>query len=163
MHRAYQPILPSHNKLLQQKWDDTYYNEHRRKVSGNSLFHIFLQLFEEWLVYCCCVQDLCLPSCPESSDLQTENGKQNVCMGFRALLTAMVSIARSQNHQYQCQCVGYMSYSRLLDLRTEERRVLRLVKPPRCGKASKMPECLRRLYKMFRMKCVLPSFRCVKY
>lgn len=32
MHRAYQPILPSHNRLLQQRWDDTYYNEHRRKV-----------------------------------------------------------------------------------------------------------------------------------
>lgn len=32
MHRAYQPILPSHNKLLQKRWDNTYYNEHRRKV-----------------------------------------------------------------------------------------------------------------------------------
>ncbi|XP_039250546.2 sperm axonemal maintenance protein CFAP97D1-like [Styela clava] len=34
MHRAYQPILPSHNRLLQQKWDETYYNEHRRKVQS---------------------------------------------------------------------------------------------------------------------------------
>ncbi|XP_033760474.1 uncharacterized protein CFAP97D1-like [Pecten maximus] len=32
MHRSYQSILPTHNKLLQKKWDDTYYNEHRRKV-----------------------------------------------------------------------------------------------------------------------------------
>jgi len=32
MHRSYQSILPTHNKLLQQRWDDTYYNEHRRKV-----------------------------------------------------------------------------------------------------------------------------------
>merc|ERR1712154_603138 len=32
MHRSYQSILPTHNKLLQQRWDTTYYNEHRRKV-----------------------------------------------------------------------------------------------------------------------------------
>ncbi|CAH1794411.1 unnamed protein product [Owenia fusiformis] len=32
MHRSYQSILPTHNKLLQQKWDDTYYNEHKKKV-----------------------------------------------------------------------------------------------------------------------------------
>ncbi|XP_013411461.1 uncharacterized protein C17orf105 homolog [Lingula anatina] len=32
MHRSYQSILPTHNKLLQKRWDETYYNEHRRKV-----------------------------------------------------------------------------------------------------------------------------------
>merc|ERR1712154_204455 len=32
MHRSYQSILPTHNKLLQQRWDTTYYNEHRQKV-----------------------------------------------------------------------------------------------------------------------------------
>ncbi|XP_025079456.1 neurofilament medium polypeptide-like isoform X2 [Pomacea canaliculata] len=32
MHRAYQSVLPTHNKLLQQRWDTTYYKEHRRKV-----------------------------------------------------------------------------------------------------------------------------------
>nr|XP_002121190.1 uncharacterized protein CFAP97D1-like [Ciona intestinalis] len=32
MHRSYQPILPSHNKLLQQRWDSTNYNDHRRRV-----------------------------------------------------------------------------------------------------------------------------------
>ncbi|XP_035693992.1 trichohyalin-like isoform X2 [Branchiostoma floridae] len=32
MHRAYQPITPAGNKLLQQKWDDKYYNEHRDLV-----------------------------------------------------------------------------------------------------------------------------------
>ncbi|XP_064615383.1 sperm axonemal maintenance protein CFAP97D1-like [Liolophura sinensis] len=32
MHRSYQSILPCHNKLLQMRWDQTYYNEHRRKV-----------------------------------------------------------------------------------------------------------------------------------
>jgi len=32
MHRSYQSILPTHNKLLQAKWDNTYYTEHRRKV-----------------------------------------------------------------------------------------------------------------------------------
>ncbi|XP_067948453.1 sperm axonemal maintenance protein CFAP97D1-like [Watersipora subatra] len=32
MHKSYQSILPTHNKLLQAKWDTTYYNEHRKKV-----------------------------------------------------------------------------------------------------------------------------------
>ncbi|XP_063300712.1 uncharacterized protein CFAP97D2 [Pelobates fuscus] len=32
MHRAYQPILPCGNKYLQQKWDQAYYDEHKRKV-----------------------------------------------------------------------------------------------------------------------------------
>ncbi|XP_075706447.1 uncharacterized protein CFAP97D2 [Rhinoderma darwinii] len=34
MHRAYQPILPCGNKYLQQKWDKTYYEEHKRKVQS---------------------------------------------------------------------------------------------------------------------------------
>ncbi|XP_053311115.1 uncharacterized protein CFAP97D2 [Spea bombifrons] len=34
MHRSYQPILPCGNKYLQQKWDQTYYDEHRRKVQS---------------------------------------------------------------------------------------------------------------------------------
>ncbi|XP_043547180.1 uncharacterized protein CFAP97D2 isoform X1 [Chiloscyllium plagiosum] len=32
MHRAYQPILPTGNKYLQEKWDRVCYHEHRRKV-----------------------------------------------------------------------------------------------------------------------------------
>ncbi|XP_053561428.1 uncharacterized protein CFAP97D2 [Bombina bombina] len=32
MHRSYQPILPCGNKYLQQKWDKTYYDEHKKKV-----------------------------------------------------------------------------------------------------------------------------------
>lgn len=32
MHKSYQSILPTHNKLLQKRWDNTYYDEHRRKV-----------------------------------------------------------------------------------------------------------------------------------
>ncbi|XP_070173850.1 sperm axonemal maintenance protein CFAP97D1-like isoform X2 [Littorina saxatilis] len=32
MHRSYNSILPCQNKMLQQRWDTTYYNEHRRKV-----------------------------------------------------------------------------------------------------------------------------------
>ncbi|XP_060600100.1 sperm axonemal maintenance protein CFAP97D1-like isoform X2 [Ruditapes philippinarum] len=32
MFRSYQSILPSSNKLLQMKWDQTYYKEHRRLV-----------------------------------------------------------------------------------------------------------------------------------
>ncbi|XP_075054156.1 uncharacterized protein CFAP97D2 [Mixophyes fleayi] len=34
MHRAYQPILPCGNKYLQQKWDKTYYDEHKKKVQS---------------------------------------------------------------------------------------------------------------------------------
>ncbi|XP_782551.2 uncharacterized protein CFAP97D1 [Strongylocentrotus purpuratus] len=32
MHKSYQSILPSHNRLLQQRWDQKYYDEHRQKV-----------------------------------------------------------------------------------------------------------------------------------
>jgi hypothetical protein len=39
MHRSYNSILPTHNRLLQKKWDDTYYNEHRRKVSLRDVLH----------------------------------------------------------------------------------------------------------------------------
>jgi len=31
-HKSYQPTLPCGNKLLQKKWDQTYYQEHRRMV-----------------------------------------------------------------------------------------------------------------------------------
>ncbi|KAE8625537.1 hypothetical protein XENTR_v10006313 [Xenopus tropicalis] len=34
MHRSYQPILPCGNKYLQQKWDKTYYDEHKKKVQS---------------------------------------------------------------------------------------------------------------------------------
>jgi hypothetical protein len=34
MHRTYKPILPTHSKLLQQRWDSAYYEEHRRRVSS---------------------------------------------------------------------------------------------------------------------------------
>ncbi|XP_041128455.1 sperm axonemal maintenance protein CFAP97D1-like [Polyodon spathula] len=34
MHRAYQPVLPCGNKYLQEKWDKTYYDEHRKKVKS---------------------------------------------------------------------------------------------------------------------------------
>lgn len=32
MHRCYQSVLPTHNKLLQSRWDQKYYDEHRRMV-----------------------------------------------------------------------------------------------------------------------------------
>ncbi|XP_052785253.1 sperm axonemal maintenance protein CFAP97D1-like isoform X2 [Mya arenaria] len=32
MFRSYQSVLPSSNKLLQMRWDQTYYKEHRRLV-----------------------------------------------------------------------------------------------------------------------------------
>ncbi|XP_070538403.1 sperm axonemal maintenance protein CFAP97D1-like [Ptychodera flava] len=32
MHRAYQSILPCQSRILQQRWDQKYYDEHRQKV-----------------------------------------------------------------------------------------------------------------------------------
>ena len=43
------------------------------------------------------------------------------------------------------QCVGYMSFSRLLDLRAEESRVIRHANPPCCGEASKRTRALSRV------------------
>jgi len=40
MHKSYQPVLPSTNKLLKKKWDDTYYNEHRRLVSQLAVWRL---------------------------------------------------------------------------------------------------------------------------
>ncbi|XP_064394176.1 uncharacterized protein LOC135341524 [Halichondria panicea] len=31
-HKSYQSVLPTGNKLLQRKWDQTYYDEHRRLI-----------------------------------------------------------------------------------------------------------------------------------
>ena len=36
MHKAYQPTLPAANRLLQKKWDDKYYAEHRLLVIPSS-------------------------------------------------------------------------------------------------------------------------------
>lgn len=33
-HKSFQPVLPCGNKLLQQKWDQTYYNQHRKLVKS---------------------------------------------------------------------------------------------------------------------------------
>lgn len=34
MHRTYKPILPTHSKLLQKRWDTAYYDEHRRRLAS---------------------------------------------------------------------------------------------------------------------------------
>ncbi|XP_070829064.1 uncharacterized protein CFAP97D2 [Chaetodon trifascialis] len=34
MHRSYQPLKPVTNRYLQQRWDQTNYEDHRRKVSS---------------------------------------------------------------------------------------------------------------------------------
>ena len=68
-----------------------------------------------------------------------------VCMGFMALITVRVLCATAPGLKTlycQCQCLGYMLYRRLLDLKVEESRVIRNVKPPRCGKASTTPRAL---------------------
>ncbi|XP_041379011.1 uncharacterized protein LOC121391440 [Gigantopelta aegis] len=31
-HRSYQPTLPCGNKLLQKRWDEAYYQEHKRRM-----------------------------------------------------------------------------------------------------------------------------------
>lgn len=33
-HKSFQPVLPCGNKLLQQKWDQTYYNQHKKLVKA---------------------------------------------------------------------------------------------------------------------------------
>ncbi len=33
-HKAFQPVLPCGNKMLQQKWDATYYKEHRKLIKS---------------------------------------------------------------------------------------------------------------------------------
>ena len=61
-----------------------------------------------------------------------------------------------------------MSYSRLLDLRSEESRVLRHVKPPRCGEATRKPRALRAglkpeslVHKLTALPIKLPKRLCV--
>ena len=54
-----------------------------------------------------------------------------------ALITTLVLCARPQGLVMSFQCVRYMSFSGLLDLRAEESRVVRHVKPPRRGEASR--------------------------
>ena len=39
-HRSYRPVLPTGNKLLQKKWDQTYYDEHRRLVRNCQPNHL---------------------------------------------------------------------------------------------------------------------------
>ena len=65
-----------------------------------------------------------------------------VRMGFMALITALVLCARSQDSLCQCQCVEHLSYSQLPDLKAEDSRFLRHVKPPRSGEASRKPRAL---------------------
>lgn len=33
-HKSFQPVLPCGNKLLQQKWDQTYYNDHQKLIKS---------------------------------------------------------------------------------------------------------------------------------
>ena len=59
---------------------------------------------------------------------------------FMALITTLVLRAGLRIHHCQRQCVGiHVVFSILLDLRAEESRVLRHVKPPRFGEASRKP------------------------
>ena len=69
--------------------------------------------------------------------------KEDVCTNvFLALMTALVLCARSQDF---AMSVGYTLFSRSLDLRAEESRVVRLRKLPRCREASRKPCALSRV------------------
>jgi hypothetical protein len=47
MHKSYQPILPTSNRILQKKWDDKYYSEHRILVILlPNFFMIFIRIFQ---------------------------------------------------------------------------------------------------------------------
>ena len=67
-------------------------------------------------------------------------------MGFMGLITATVPCARSQ---YSLLSVSarrvLVVILTLLDLRAEESHVLRRLKPPRCGEASKKHRALSRV------------------
>ena len=63
-----------------------------------------------------------------------------------ALITTLVLCARSQDIVMAVSVRRvYVVLSTLLDLRAEESRVVRHVKPPRCGEASKRPRALSRV------------------
>ena len=68
-----------------------------------------------------------------------------VSMCFMALITTLVLCARSQNIVMTVSVRRYISFSRLLDLKAEESRAVRLAKPPLYGEASKMPRALSRV------------------
>ena len=65
-----------------------------------------------------------------------------VCKGFMAPNCSGTCL---RIQYFQCQCAGHMTYSRLLDLKAEESRVLRHVKPPRYREASRKPRAVGRI------------------
>ena len=68
-----------------------------------------------------------------------------VCV-FMALITTLILCARSQDLVMSVPVRRvHVVLSTVLDLRTEESRVLRHVKPPRYGEASRRPRALSRV------------------
>ena len=67
-----------------------------------------------------------------------------LCMGFMALITTLVLCARSQDLVMSVRSV-HVVLSTLPDLRAEESRVVRHVKTPRYGEASRRPRALSRV------------------
>lgn len=41
MHRAYQPLTPANNIYLRQRWDQEFYEEHRKKISLGGYIWIY--------------------------------------------------------------------------------------------------------------------------
>ena len=67
-------------------------------------------------------------------------------MCFMALMTTLVLCVKSQDLVMLVSVrIGYIAFSRLLDLRTEECRVLRHVKPSGYGEASRKLRALSRV------------------
>ena len=66
-----------------------------------------------------------------------------VRMGFMALITTLVLCARSQDSLLSVSVRRvHVVFSTVLDLRAEESRFLRHVKPQRCEEASREPRAL---------------------
>ena len=76
-------------------------------------------------------------------EILTRNDCVYACMGFLGVYICYGVVQDIPGFAAcQCQRVGCMSSSRLLDLRAKESRFLRHVKPPRCVEASRNPQAL---------------------
>ena len=82
-----------------------------------------------------------LNDCAVVTAIQCYGNGMHVCV-FMAPITNLVLCARSQDLVMSVSVRRVHVVSRLLDIRAEESRVVRHVKPPCCGKASRRPRAL---------------------
>ena len=77
---------------------------------------------------------------------KNECNPTNTYVLFMALITTLVLCASSQDFVMSVSVRRvHVILSTLLDLRAEERRVVRRLKPPRCGEVSRRPRALSRV------------------